>query len=301
MGEIYLADDSSNSGQVAIKLINIPDPSIEDLVKTEIDLALKLQHKNIVKSYFTSKTQIAGQSYFYIVQRYYTDGNLRGKLQKNEKIETCLKMFSDLLAGIREAHKLIVHRDLKPENVLIDTDGSLVIADFGLSKYVEEQTRSRSFKGSGTLPYMAPEAWLGDKNTVAMDIYSLGIIFFEILAGALPIIATSESEWREYHLYKQLPDIGKFRQDVPVKVRQILSKMTAKPIAERYKNADEISTALAEARNQFDQDEMAAEKLASVAHQTLETYKTEKLKAEQLAEKIADYKKNPQLPYHYSI
>ena len=248
MGEIYKGIDAATNQTVILKLIFIENENFEELLKREIDVSLSFKNRNIVNTRAAGKIDIDGNPYFYMIQDFYEKGNLRKYISKDIPIETCLNQIFDILVGIKEIHTKIVHRDLKPENILVDNDGHLRISDFGLAKYIDEKTRTKSFKGAGTLPYMAPECWTGDTNSISMDIYALGIIFFEIIAGVLPFDCATESEWRDAHLFTQVPDITTIRSDCSIKISQIIQKMTKKRIAERYKNIDEVIACFEDAK-----------------------------------------------------
>lgn len=291
MGEIYKAFDSVNSVDVAVKFIPINGTSEEELLHREIKASLDLMAKNIVKTHFAEKVKIEDTEYFYIVQDFYHKGNMRSVIQKNIPLDSCFKMMLDILNGLKTVHTKIVHRDLKPENILIDNDDSLLITDFGLAKFIGEKTKTKSFKGAGTIPYMAPECWLGDENTVQMDIYSLGIIFYEILTGEFPFNGKTENDWRDAHLYEQLPDIAKARVDTPVKIKQIISKMTQKRAKDRYQNIDEIIASIQDSAKQNKESNKDIERLASLGHAKSEQQKSEQLKIQQEKEKIEEYKK----------
>jgi serine/threonine protein kinase len=249
MGEIYKGITDKNQEDVVLKLIAIDDPTDEELLMREINVSSSLSHENIVKTLSSGKIDIEGVEYLYIVQNYYPAGNLRALIKKGIPLEKCISMMSDILNGMKEVHKYIIHRDLKPENILIDSNGHLLITDFGLARYIHEKTQTKSFKGAGTIPYMAPECWTGETNTIAMDIYSLGIVFFEILAGVWPYNAKTESEWKDCHLFTPLPDISTYRNDITVKIKQIMQKMTNKRVSDRYKSVDEIINAINEPSN----------------------------------------------------
>ena len=200
MGQVFKAFDTVSNLEVAIKLIPILNQEEEELLLREINVSQEVSSKNLVKTYYTNKIEINNNEYFYIVQHFYQNGNLRKRIQRNIPYENCLKMFLDLLQGLKVLHSRIIHRDLKPENILIDENDNLVITDFGLAKLIGEKTKTKSYKGSGTIPYMSPECWLGQENKVQMDIYSLGIIFYELLTGEFPFNGTTEEEWRNAHL-----------------------------------------------------------------------------------------------------
>lgn len=292
MGEIYLADDTVNGKKVAVKIINLPRAEYEELLMREVEVSRSLSGKNIVSTLHAGKTEFASQNLLYLVQEYYAVGSLRKKVAANIPFDKCFRMMNDILDGIKIIHEKIVHRDLKPENILVGDDDCLLIADFGLAKYVEEETKTKTFKGSGTYPYMAPECWTNEANSIAMDIYAIGIIFFEILAGRLPVTCSTVEEWRDFHLFTQLPDLAAFRSDVPVKLKQMIAKMTEKRVSDRFNNVSEVKKTLEQAYTQSVAEQGELERLAQMAHSTIQQVSAEQLRQRQLAEKEADYQKN---------
>ena len=200
-------------------------------------------------------------------------------------------MMYDLLLGMQEIHKTAIHRDLKPDNILLDDDNSLVISDFGLSRFVTDATQTETFKGWGTIKYMSPECWTYEENTPAMDIYSLGLIFFEILTGESPFHPETQTRdgWRDCHLFSNIPNITKYRQDVNVKLNQIIQKMTAKRISERYKSIDEIFQPFLDSRKQSSETNSEIELLAQKANSVFEIQTAEKLKKERAFEEQTNY------------
>ena len=291
MGEIYKAHDQINNIDVAIKLIPVSNSTEEELLSREITASLELSSDNLVKTYYTDEIEISNTKYFYIVQHFYINGNMRSLIKKDIPLEDCLKMVMNILNGLKEAHTKIVHRDLKPENILIDESNNLVITDFGLAKFINEKTKTNSFKGAGTIPYMSPECWSFEENSIQMDIYSLGIMFYELLAGELPFDGKTEQEWKEWHLFETLPDISKVRQDIPIKIKQILSKMTQKRAKSRYINTDEITNALNESIMQVVESNLAIDRLASIGHEKSESQKKQELIKLQEKERIDTHKK----------
>lgn len=291
MGQVYKAYDDANKIDVAIKLIPIKSKEEETLLSREVQISQEIESNNLVKTYYCDKKTLHGTEYFYIVQHFYPNGNLRTKIQKDIPFENCLKMFIDLLQGLKALHTKIIHRDLKPENILIDDNDNLVITDFGLAKFIGEITKTRSFKGSGTIPYMSPECWLMQENKIQMDIYSLGIIFYELLTGAFPFNGTTEEEWRDSHLFEPLPDIDQSRGGVPVKIKQVISKMTNKRANERYSCVEEIIGSIQESIKQNEEANKELEKLASISHKKTDETKAEKLKQEQEKQEKEKFKK----------
>ena len=292
MGQVFKAFDTVSNLEVAIKLIPILNQEEEELLLREINVSQEVSSKNLVKTYYTDKIEINNNEYFYIVQHFYQNGNLRKRIQRNIPYENCLKMFLDLLQGLKVLHSRIIHRDLKPENILIDENDNLVITDFGLAKLIGEKTKTKSYKGSGTIPYMSPECWLGQENKVQMDIYSLGIIFYELLTGEFPFNGTTEEEWRNAHLFDSFPNLDLKREGIPTKIKQIISKMTNKRANERYSNVEEIIIAITESIEQEKESNKEIERLASISHKKAEEIRIEKLKQEQIRVEKEAFKKN---------
>lgn len=174
---------------------------------------------------------------------FHKEGNFREYLNKQSKFiefSSCIKFMKDVTNGLIYSHDTVIHRDLKPENLLFNEEGDLMITDFGLAKLVDSKTRSKSFKGSGTLPYMAPECWVLDTNSISMDIYSLGILFYEILTLEQPFKGTNEAEYKGLHLFEPIGKVTDIRPDLPVRINDLISKMTSKRSQNRYHSLKEV-------------------------------------------------------------
>lgn len=243
MGNIYTAIDNYAGTNKAVKIIPIRDFSQYDLLKREFDIATSLKHENIVDTEYYGEFEYKGNRYFYSVMEFYKNGSLR-KLLKSSKqklpINTALSYMLNIARGLEYAHKTIIHRDLKPENILLKENGALTICDFGIAKFIKEETQIYTFKGAGTPYYKPPESWVFDKNTITMDIYSLGIIFFELLTRKLPFTGRNLQELQEKHLFQPIPNILKLRAEVPVKLAELIAKMTEKRDINRYSNMSEV-------------------------------------------------------------
>ncbi len=292
MGEIFIADDVVNSRKVAIKLIAVSDPDDYKLLKAESGIATSIKHENVVETYYTDEVNEGGVSYIYFVMELIEEGNLRDTLNSNSEeipLSQAKDMMIQICCGLEEAHKTIIHRDLKPENIL--GNSKLQLCDFGLAKLIDSRTRSRTFKGSGTLPYMAPECWTFDHNSPAMDIYSLGIIFFEILTKQLPFKGSNEKELKEQHLFQQLPDIISLRSDVPLRLAELITKMANKRASDRYENVTEILRILESIEIEDKSEDESLEELASLAAQKTAQKKQADLEQQKIAEEIEEKRK----------
>lgn len=243
MGEIYTATDSIAKEKKAIKIIPVENDDEYKLLVSEFKIATSLKHNNIITTEFFDEFESRNVKYIYCVMPFNNNGSLRDYLLSKKELidlDSSIKLMLDLANGLQSAHDKVVHRDLKPENILLDQNGNLQICDFGLAKLIDAKTRTKSFKGYGTLAYMAPECWMFDSNTKAMDIYSLGIIFYEILTLKQPFVGKTEQDFRDKHLYETLPNISNTRVDIPVRLLEMISKMTNKRPQERYEFVSEI-------------------------------------------------------------
>lgn len=289
MGEIYKGLNINSKKEVVLKLIFLDSQFKESLLQTELEVSKKFEHQNIVSSLHTGKIAIEGNDYLFMIQKFYSNGNLRTKIRENIPFDICLNMMLDILEGMKIIHSEIIHRDLKPENILVDSKNNLLITDFGLAKYINQKTRTRTFKGYGTVPYMAPECWTGDDNSILMDIYSLGVIFYEILTGKLPYNAKNETEWKECHLYTLFPDITNNRTGVTVKLNQIIQKMTNKRASQRYQSINDIIDAINTIKTHNEIKSIEIEHLASLGNTSIRFKKDRELKELQTVEKKEEF------------
>lgn len=240
MGRIYLYDETNQLNEkVILKFIKITENSQIELLKSEFEIALLLNHPNIVKTYCYNTITYNSGSYFYSAMEYCKNGNLRTVInnKKNSKgltIEQTIKYMCDILIALEYTHQQIIHRDLKPENILIGDNNSLKICDFGISKYINNLTRTQTYKGWGTCSYMAPECWEFKTNTISMDIYSAGIIFFELLTGKIPFNGENENEIKNKHLYEQPPKMLNLGKELPIKIKSLVENMLNKRYGDRY-------------------------------------------------------------------
>jgi serine/threonine-protein kinase len=141
--------------------------------------------------------------------------------------------------GLECLHGKIVHRDLKPENILVAGD-ILKIGDFGLAKFVDEATKTLTFKGSGTPRYMAPEIWRGLHASPAADLYAIGVMLFEAVVGRPPFEAEDTIALRNLHLYEPAPRVRLLNSAVPNMIDDLVKKLLDKDPASRYQTVREV-------------------------------------------------------------
>jgi serine/threonine protein kinase len=230
-----------DSTRVAVKTLLTAGLNAAELrgLQNEAQCGLKVIHPNVVRIlHVDDGTKVAGRPP-YLVMEHVDGGDLRAMLDARGNpvvpfpVEELRAMFLQIAEGMVAVSAELVHRDLKPENVLVDLVGMrLKIADFGLAKLAGAATRSETFKGWGTLPYQAPEAFDGRPNTPAMDVYSAGVMFYEVATLMLPVMPpagnNSPIDWRRAHLLSAPQDIRAARPDLPIDLVQLIMQMLDK-------------------------------------------------------------------------
>jgi len=246
-GEVYRAK-SPDGDTVAIKVIlGLANQRAMSALLNDIGHAVRVNHPNVVRVLHAHPGD--DKTVPYLMMELIEGGTLKDLIAaKSGKIEltVALNLMAQIASGMAAVNEHVIHRDLKPDNILLTIDGTLKIADFGISKLVTEATRDLTFKGGQHMWYMAPEGWAYDKNTIELDVYAAGLVFYELLTGkhAYSGVADASStpeKWRQTHLYAPLPDVGTIRSDVPLNVRQLLLRMVAKRPQERPKWSDTIA------------------------------------------------------------
>jgi len=252
-GRVYKATDKSNKRLVAIKVFQKQlgqedDASIDWEREAEHTLALKADH--VIQSYeFVQPTDDAAGDY-YLVMEFADNGNLRRLIDERKATKdffqetALLDIFKQTLFGLQAVHKSALHRDIKPENMLFVGD-ILKLSDFGLAKHIDQATRTRTYKGWGTYIYMAPESWSLGKMTPATDIYSLGIVFYELVTLQLPFSSADVIELENLHKYGNRPRARSVNPQISTKLDGIIYKMMMQSANSRYQSSDEILQELA--------------------------------------------------------
>ncbi|GAG73830.1 unnamed protein product, partial [marine sediment metagenome] len=215
--------------------------------------ALKVRNENVISYiYFHDGTKFNNLPP-YIIMEYANEGNLNDFINTNKVSQKYIEnsvlilMFRQLINGMKAINNYLVHRDIKPLNILFN-DNVLKITDFGLSKIVNQSTRSSTFKGSGTYAYMAPEAWENKNNTIQMDIYSMGIVFYQLATFKYPYEIDNRGDliknYREAHMTKNPVRPEQHNSKISINLSQIIMKMLEKSVSDRFNNWKEIEELL---------------------------------------------------------
>lgn len=242
MADVYLAYDVLLERDVAIKILRneLASDAVSLLrFKHEAVAVSKLDHPNIIEIFDIGEHD----SRQYIVMEY-VDGktlkqliSARGGLYKEEAVY----IMKQLTSAVSEAHKHeIIHRDIKPQNVLVKSDGSVIITDFGIALAQNALHLTQKETVMGSVHYLAPELARGEKATYQSDIYALGIVFYELLAGGVPFSGDTAIQIAMQHINKPIPSIRDFNPTISQAIENIIIKSTFKNKHHRYKSALEM-------------------------------------------------------------
>ena len=241
MGEVYLAEDTSLGRKVAVKFLSsdkAADPESRRRFVHEARAQAMLSHPNIATFYEVGEE---GERVFIVME--YIEGQPLSRLVSGEKLSLpeILNLAIQVGEGLQAAHeKGVVHRDIKPENVLVTPKHHAKITDFGLAKWKGATTLTVSGTRLGTAYYMSPEQVESRKLDFRTDIFSLGIILYELLCGRRPFEGDSEQAIFYELLYNQPQPLARYCRDLPEALERIVSKCLAKKPEERYQSAADL-------------------------------------------------------------
>jgi len=248
-GYVFKAHREKDNCTFAVKttLPSFGDASLAFAFKNEIESASKICCDNAIRYEYVHNGDVFPDYPPYIIMEYADKGTLKSLLDQRRHSNTLftngelVDIFKQLANGMSQINLSLVHRDIKPENILI-CGNTFKISDFGLSKVAAESTRTISFKGAGTPLYMAPEAWDLSKNTVQMDIYSMGIVFYELATLKYPYspIPTTSDECQSAHLYSAIVSPSKFNIGLSPSLTSLIQRMVEKSVKRRFSTWDEI-------------------------------------------------------------
>src|ERR671932_350287 len=246
MANVYLAEDQELGRRVAIKILNERHANDEQFVerfRREAKNAAGLSHPNIVSIFDRGEAE----GTYYIAMEYLDGRSLKELISTRgpAPINVAVDYARQILAALRVAHRQgLVHRDIKPHNVLVDGEGRVKVTDFGIARAGPSQMTE---EGSiiGTAQYLSPEQAQGAPVTPASDLYSVGIVLYEILTGTVPFGGESPVELAMKHLSKVPEPPSRIRPEVPRDLDFVVMRALAKPPSERYQSADEMDADLA--------------------------------------------------------
>ena len=242
MANVYLANDSILDRKVAIKVLRGDLSSDEKFIRRFQREALSvsnLSHPNIVEVYDVGEED----DNHYIVMEYIEGKTLKQLLKKRESLTLTevIDIMTQLTDGIAHAHEsYIIHRDIKPQNIMIEDDGKIKITDFGIAMALNATQLTQTNSVMGSVHYLPPEQASGKGATVKSDIYSLGILMYELLTGTVPFKGDNAVEIALKHMKDKIPSIRKQNPAIPQSAENILLKATAKNPRNRYESSQDM-------------------------------------------------------------
>ena len=250
MAEVYLGVHTHLDRQVAIKVLHgylLEGGDFIERFKREAKAVASLRHPNIVQVYdFDIKDEI-----IFMVMEYIEGANLQQRLVELDKkgerlpIKQIGSIINDIAGALDYAHSQgMLHRDVKPSNILIDRDGKAYLTDFGIARILGDHKLTATGMLVGTPAYMSPEQGRGEELTEESDIYSLGIVAFEMLTGRIPFDAKTPIGIVQKQIFEPVPDISKLVDGVPVTAQGVIDRALAKTPEGRYASAEELVGAL---------------------------------------------------------
>jgi len=248
MATVYKAYQPGMDRHVALKVLPhhyARDPRFTKRFEQEARVIAKLEHRNIVPVYDFGEQEGTA----YLAMRYLQAGTVKEILSHGPlPLPDAAKLLSDIASALDHAHSQgIIHRDVKPSNVLVDKQGNAYLTDFGIAKVIESTLEMTGSAALGTPAYMAPEQTLGKPVTPQSDVYSLGVMLYEMVTGKPPFEADTPMAIALMHVHEPLPLPRKVKPDLPEMVERVILKALAKEAKDRYQSAGEVAQAFGEA------------------------------------------------------
>jgi eukaryotic-like serine/threonine-protein kinase len=245
MGTVYRAQDRGSGGIVALKFLSeslAGDTVLKRRFQREARAAAALDHVNIGAIHGVEETD---EGRLFIVMPYYDGGTLKSTIAKGPlPVADAIACATQVADGLAHAHAAgVIHRDIKPANLMFADDGSLKILDFGIAKIAGEKL-TRTGLVLGTLAYMSPEQAAGGTLDHRTDLWALGVVFHEMLAGRPPFSAPSIELLFQAVRHSEPPAIRSLRPEVPREVEAVVSRLLRKEPGRRYPDASSVAAAL---------------------------------------------------------
>lgn len=257
MANVFQAWDTILRRDVAIKVLRMEYANDEEFIARfdrEAQSASSLSHPNIVNIYDVGEED----HILYMVMEYVNGMTLKEYIQTYGpvEVENAIDIIKQVLAAIEHAHANgLIHRDIKPQNILIDTYGQFKVTDFGIALALSATSLTQTNSIVGSVHYLSPEQARGGIATKKSDIYSLGIVMFELLTGKLPFSGQSPVSIALQHLQHQMPSVRDLNPEVPQSVENIVLRATAKDPLNRFSSVSEMEDALERAMDPTNWDE----------------------------------------------
>ena len=251
MSVIYRALDRSLGRMVAVKILRpnlTKDPELLEKFQQEARTFAMMSHPNIVTVHDVGSD---GATHYIVMEL--IDGDDLKKLIKTRgalPLDKALDLGIQICAALGFAHRSkLVHADVKPQNILINRDGAVKVTDFGIAQALSDTLpQARSEVVWGSPHYFAPEQARGEKPTPASDVYSIGIVLYEMVTGRLPFVGRSQRELALAHLQAEIPRAVALSPDLPIELSNVIAKVMSKRPNDRYNHADQLGHILQQIR-----------------------------------------------------
>jgi hypothetical protein len=247
MGDVYLGIDIETEQSVAIKVLKRDvvrrNPDVVERFLREGEALRQLNHPNIVE--LLGAEERDGR--YYLVMGYASGGSVQDILDRQSRLPLTkvLRLGLELADALTRAHHLgIIHRDLKPANILLDEAGAVRLTDFGMARMLDRSGLTDSDVVVGTIKYLSPEACNGQPLDNRADIWALGVVLFELLAGRPPFVGDNVGATLNSILTQPVPDLLELRPDVPVELAQLISHMLRKERDRRLSSVRQVGATL---------------------------------------------------------
>ncbi len=287
MANVYLAHDIVLDRDVSVKLLRLDlrdDPSTKRRFHREAMAATQLNDPHIVGIYDVGEDH----GLQYMVMQYVKGTDLKAYIKKHYPIPLpqVIDIMEQVLSAVATAHAHgIIHRDLKPQNILIDENKNVKITDFGIAVAVSQDSLTQTNTLMGSAHYLSPEQARGSIATKQSDIYSLGIILFELLTGKVPFEGETAVSIALKHFREEIPSVREQNKEIPQALENVIIKATAKEPAERYNSVNEMAADLKtvldpqranEPRLKIQQDDNGETKVLDIKHLKADDYQSKK-------------------------
>ena len=308
MANVYLAYDTILDRNVAVKVLRGDLATDEKFVRRfqrEALSASSLSHPNIVEVYDVGEDN----GLYYIVMEYIEGKHLKQLLKKRGSltVREVVDIMLQITDGMSAAHdSYIIHRDIKPQNIMILENGLIKITDFGIAMALNATQLTQTNSVMGSVHYLPPEQACGKVATIQSDVYSMGILMFELLTGSVPFKGDNAVEIALKHIKETIPYVKNINNTIPTSVANIVKRATAKNLKNRYADAremhEDLKTCLDESRideeeyeflyPEEDDDKKSKKAVTELESTNTETPKEESVKVEQIVEQTEKKREN---------